>query len=111
MTEKRCECYATISEKDPRYEIWTYVRKDGHVPLKHPLPVKATGGPFDGQLFYEADISRLTDDERARAIEKISAKFNLPRNVVERDMAKGILPIKAENIIVSICKLHFLCMI
>jgi hypothetical protein len=105
-----CECYATISKDDPRSEIWRHVKADGQIPLKHPLVVTATGGPFVGEKFYEGDPSRLTGEEKVRLVERLCEKFELTADEVRHELDMGILPIRADNVIVSICPLHFRCM-
>lgn len=110
MTEK-CECYATISRDDPRHALWIRVTPDGHIPLKHPLTVKASDGPFAGQLFYEGDPTRLTDEQKQILAEICAEKFSLSKDNILADLAKGILPISVKNVSVSICNLHFRCML
>jgi len=110
LTEK-CECYATISERDPRGEIWKYVTGDGRIPLKHPLSSIVKSGPFEGMEVYHGDPSKLTEEQKQRLIKKLSQKFGIPPKEIQKDLAKGLLPIKAENVIVSICSLHFRIMV
>lgn len=110
MAFEHCECYATISEDDPRSEIWRHVKADGQIPLKHPLVVTATGGPFVGDKFYEGDPSRLTEEEKIRLVERLCERFELTTDEVHHELDRGILPIRADNVIVAICPLHFRCM-
>lgn len=104
----KCECYATISKDDPRSEIWFKVCPDGHIPLKHPMLAKNKG--FPGMLFYDGDTSRLTNNQLALLSELVSRKFGLNEEQVLRDLADGILPIRSNNVTISICSLHFRCM-
>lgn len=103
-----CECYATINKNDSRYEIWIQVDPEAKVPLKHPVPVKHPN--FDG-LFFEGDPARLTEEQKKIIIDLLSKKFNVSKAHVKEGLDNGILPIKAENTIVSICDSHFRCML
>ena len=91
-------CEATISESDPRAELWLYVLG------KHSFPLRDSEskdmGPVVG-LGYEGDASALTPDQRMRLIEKMMEKFNLPREEVTKVLDKGVLPIRAEGVTVS----------
>lgn len=102
-----CECYATITKNDPRYEIWVQVDPEAKVPLKHPIPKRHPN--FEGS-FYEGDPSRLTEEQKKTIIDLLSQKFKVSKDHVREGLDKGILPIKSENTIVSICDLHFRCM-
>lgn len=105
-----CECYAVISEDDPRAEIWGKVDPERRIPLKHPLYVKATEGQFQGMIFYEGDTSRLSLDQLQTISKEMERKFNIPAGEVLADLMKGILPVKTDNCTVFICELHFRCM-
>jgi len=102
-----CECYATVSKSDPRYDIWTKVDPGGKMPLKHPLPVRSSCFPG---LFYEGDPSRLTKEQKQLIVELLSKKFKVPKKHVAEGLAEGVLPIRAANVNVSICELHVRCM-
>ena len=98
---KPCGCEATITESDPRAEIWLYVFGKRSFPLKHPL---CRNG------FYEGHATVLTKEQRQRLIEAMTKKFGITEKDVTDVLDKGIVPIKADNVIVSICNLHFRCM-
>lgn len=98
-----CGCKATISESDPRAEIWLYVFGERSFPLKHPLPMNM--GSVVG-IGYEGDATVLTYDQRERLIEKMTKKFKVSQEEITKVLDKGVIPIKAENVIVSWCKTH-----
>jgi len=97
-----CECEAIISKEDPRYELWRQVVPNAHLPIKHPI---AKNG------FYEGDPSRLTEEQIQLIATLCSKKFNITKEEILKDIRKGILPIKAENVSLSICDLHIRCMV
>jgi hypothetical protein len=98
---KKCECYATISKDDPRYEIWKQVNPLCQMPLKHPIPKNG---------FYEGDPTRLTSEQKEVMAKLLSEKFKLPPSEILSDLEKGIFPIKSDNLNIVICELHFRCM-
>ena len=109
--KEKCECYAQISKKDPRYEIWKQVDPDARVPLKHPLSSIMKNEHFpEGITVYEGDPSRLTDKQKDVLATLMAQKFHIPKQEVLEGLVKGVLPIKVDNVIVSICNLHFRCM-
>jgi hypothetical protein len=106
---RKCECYATISEKDPRYEIWKQIDPEARMPLKHPL-TRENLTIYPG-LFYEGDATRLTTEQKELLAKLMSEEFKIPKAEVLKNLADGVFPIKADNVIVSICNLHMRCML
>jgi hypothetical protein len=106
---RACGCEATISEKDPRAETWMTVFGKLSFPLKH--PISHINSNFPGKTFYSGDATALTAEQKARLIEAMTRKFNIPASKVEESFKDGVIPILAENVIVSICELHVRCMI
>jgi hypothetical protein len=102
-----CGCKATISEKDPRAEIWLYVFGKREFPLKHPLPVNTK--PYG--LMYEGDASALSEEQRERLIEKMIEKFRISRDEVTKVLAEGVVPIKIDGVTVSWCRKHSLAVL
>lgn len=109
MVSKMCECYATVSKSDPRYEMWRKVDPEGRLPLKHPL-TKIVVCQQRRMTFYEGDPSRLSEDQKKTIVELMNKKFKVPKHVVAKELAEGVLPIRAANVNVSICNLHVRCM-
>lgn len=52
----------------------------------------------------------MTEEEKVRLVEKLCEKFGLTADEVRHELDRGILPIRADNVIVAICPLHFRCM-
>lgn len=100
-----CECFATVSCLDPRWELWAKVVSDGKMPLRHPVP--CVNG---GRLFYESDTSRLSLEQLEAMAGLLAEKFGLNIDEVRRDLGKGILPVLADGVTVAICGLHLRCM-
>jgi len=103
-----CGCEATISEKDPRAEIWFYVFGKRSFPLKHPLPMDM--GPTVG-LGYAGDATALTPEQRKRLIEKMTQKFGVKTEDITRILDQGVVPIRAETVVVSWCRKHSLAVL
>jgi hypothetical protein len=103
-----CGCEATISKDDPRAEIWMHVFGKLSFPLKHPLTKNMGATVGTG---YEGDAEALTNEQKERLIEAMTKKFGIERDDVIKVLDTGIVPIKADNVIVSICDRHFRCMI
>lgn len=106
----KCKCYGIISEKDARHEIWIQVDPQAKIPLKHPMLKQFEAGGHKG-LFYEGDPARLTEKQKDIMANLLSKKFNISKEEILKDLAKGILPIRADNITVAICELHSRMMI
>lgn len=102
-----CECFAEISKNDPRYEIWIKIDSQARMPLKHPLPRKMTN--FEG-LFYEGDATRLTSEQKDIFATEMANKFKITKDEVLKNLEDGVFPIKADNVLISICDLHLRCM-
>lgn len=107
MTE--CECYAAISEDDPRAEIWRQITPDLRIPLRHPIP---RIGQHNGQdiRVYEGDPSRLSQKQQDLLVELMAAKFDIPESAVREGLDAGQMPVKDDNVVISICALHWRCM-
>ena len=108
---QKCECYATLSKNDPRYPIWKQIDPQARIPLKHPILQRSPkDSVLRGALFYEGDPERLTPAQKEKLAEILSEKFKVPKTEVLKDLAKGYLPLKSQNVSVSICNLHLRCM-
>lgn len=96
-----CECYATITEDNERTEILKKVIPDLRIPLKHPLR--------EGS-YYMGDPKRINDNQKKILVQLISEKFGVSEATIYSDLNSGKWPILAENVIISICRMHVLCM-
>ena len=100
-----CECYAAVSCLDPRRELWEKVVLGGRMPLRHPVP------HLNGShLFYEGDASRLSTEQLGTMAGLLAEKFSLDSEEVRRDLGRGVLPVLAAGVTVSVCELHARCM-
>jgi len=98
-SNRRCNCYATVSEDDPRHDIWQQL-VNGQMPLKHPLLVRSKKSPK--ALFYVGDGTRLTEDARMH--------LALDPQISTQDLASSdVFYIKAENVTVFVCQTHLRC--
>jgi len=92
---------ATIRSSSPRAKEWEMVFGDTTIPIKSPLPVE-NDGPDGREMFFFADVKRLSAAQRSRVITHISEKFSLPRSEVAKDLAgEHGLPIRAVDLVVS----------
>jgi hypothetical protein len=98
-----CGCKARINEKDPRAELWKYIFGSLTFPLLGPFLVPM--GDVVGYGF-KGDARALTSEQRERLIEKMVEKFHITREEVEEGLKDGVVPIKGEEVIVEICRLH-----
>ena len=104
-----CGCEATISQDDSRAEIWLYVFGKRSFPLKHPLP--HLNSCFPNMVFYSGDASALTPEQLEKLIEAMTRKFNITREQVLDSINDGVIPIRADNVTISICQRHTLGML
>lgn len=108
----KCECYASVFEKDPRAKIWENCLGKAEFPLKHPLPGIINVNLKDQDPYvmrvYMGDPDRLTDDQKEKLIEHIQTTFGVPRDQIVSDWSKEGIPIKAENLTISWCHSHSL---
>lgn len=97
-----CKCYAKIDNTDPRVKIWQEIVPNLEIPLKHPIR-------RDG--FLSGDPDRLSVQQKTKLIELMVQNFPVTRGTILNDLLKGILPVKDQNIIISICREHLLAML
>lgn len=95
MSVIRMGCWAVLP--DERREIFKEIFPDGKVPLKHPFPVRGQ----NNVPVYEGDPSKLTDEQKRRLAEIVARRFNLPISQILSDLNDGILPVRAEGVLVE----------
>jgi hypothetical protein len=98
-----CGCKATIGEKDSRAELWMYIFGSRIFPILGPFCYNM--GDVVG-IGYKGDAKSLTTEQRERLVEKMTEKFSITRAMVEESLKDGVVPIKAEGVIVEICRMH-----
>jgi len=92
---------ATIAENSSRAEEWRHVFGGLEVPLKNQPPV-ISDGPYGIDLFYQADVERITPEQLDRAVDFLAKKFGLPADEVRDGVlhSEGI-PIAARDITIT----------
>jgi hypothetical protein len=109
---KECTCIAHL-DKDKADKEWLEIFPNG-VPIKAPVPAGILRHPDldKPKVYYNADVARFTKEQRAGLIKFVSKKFKMSADEISADLDKGICPIRAEiTSSISICPLHFRCMI
>ncbi len=99
-----CGCEASISDKDPRADIWRAALGKTSIPIVWPLYV--SNPSFPGRGFLQGDSTALTDAQKEMMADLISQKFNLPAVEVLHDLTTGPFPILDEHVTVTFCKDH-----
>jgi hypothetical protein len=112
-TERVCKCTASLSKTDERADLWKYIlgTEKLEVPLRHPLYISNPN--FPGKLFLEGDASKLSDEQKARLIERMSEKFKLSKKEVAASLEgkDSIVPILSDGCVTSVCEWHMRQMI
>ena len=93
---------ATLNPRGPNYEKLREIFGSQNVPLKSPYSHLAQLGPEKGVEVYMLDLRALTLGQRAQLLMVVSAKFNVPTDVIEAEMEAKGFPIRAVDVIVSI---------
>ena len=101
-----CGCEATITDRDPRAEIWIQVFARRSFPISWKLGLYHENSNFPGKRFLNGDVAALSPDQRESLIGTMAAKFRIPPAEVADSLAEGILPILDEGISISFCQLH-----
>ena len=100
-----CECWAMVSCLDPRYDLWREVDPEARMPLKHPVGHRNEQGRF-----YEGDLDRLSEGQKANMYELLAEKFRgTSGDVREHFSSLGYFPVM-EPVSLAICRLHTRCM-
>lgn len=106
-----CGCKAILSPEDPRAEIWKAVFNCLEFPLASPLFHNAQAEGEQPSRFLKGDWMALSEDQKERLCHEMKKRFSIGDSVFRAQMkALGYVPIKDENIHVSICELHARCL-
>jgi len=101
----KCECWAMVSVLDPRHGMWAEVDPEARMPLRNPV-----GHVNEGGRFYEGDLDRLTEEQKAAMFSLLAERFGgTPGDVREHFESLGYFPIR-EPVSLVICGLHMRCM-
>jgi hypothetical protein len=94
--------FAILNPSGPNYQSWREIFGDSQVPLKNPTPVKAELGAEKDVEVYLLNLAATTLRVRARLLGTLAQKFRCPVYEVEQELNKNGLPIRAEDVIVSV---------
>lgn len=93
--------HAHLSEMSPRYPDWQRVFRTTLVELESPMPVLAELPGLGSQPVYKVKLSTLRADQRARLVDYICERFNLPIDEVCASLEAHGCPILATDVAVS----------
>jgi hypothetical protein len=94
--------WVTISDRSPRHAQWLAVLGTDRVPVLSPLSHLALlPGRGPSRVFLVA-LDQLTAGQRERLLDFLCARFDVPRDEGEREMAAHGVPILDEDVIVSV---------
>lgn len=93
---------ASLSPESPRYADWIQVFRTDRVELEQPLPILGDLPGLGTRHVYKLKLSALTADQRARLIDFLCARFNLPLDDVCVHLERDGCPILADDVRVSL---------
>lgn len=93
---------AILNPRGPNYQSWRDVLGGEQVPLKSATSVKADLGAEKDVEVYMLNLAAMTLRVRARLLGTLAQRFGVPVYKVEQDLQQNGLPIRAEDVIVSI---------
>lgn len=80
---------------DEGKKIWGYVFPEGCLPVKSVAPFKADVGKGEMDV-YLVDWAALTEAQRDLILDHLKTRFRNTRGVVETEILKSGLPLRAE---------------
>lgn len=100
---RRCECYAETTDPE-RKELWGKIFCEGKVPICPFLH----NGTLLGQpaQFFLVDFSRVSHAQEENLISELAEKFALTPEEVRGDIANHGVPVRVEDIALSLCAMH-----
>lgn len=93
---------ATIREGCAREADWIKVFGSREVILKSPLPHPAVLPGSDVAFVFDIDLKELLPDQRARLINHLAQRFNLPVAEVEEGLDREGCPILDEDVTITV---------
>ena len=93
---------ATIRQNSERAEAWREVFGSYEVPLRSPLPMRASAPGIAEGLFYELDLQELSAEQRRRLITHIAQKFQIDEREVVETLDEVGCPILDEDVTVTV---------
>lgn len=90
----------SLRPESPRAKDWVYVfGRLENVPVMTYYTTLANLPDRPNSAVYQLDLARLTFAERARLVEHIAERFDLPADEVDRDLDREGCPILATDVI------------
>lgn len=106
-----CGCKAHLSKKDPRAIIWRLALGCLEFPLQNPISHMGEAQGEKPAKFLKGDWKALSEKQKTGILIEMRAKFRINTEIFQNQIrALGYMPIKDENITVSICAHHQVCM-
>src|SRR5260370_31177823 len=93
---------AILNPHGPNYASWHAIFGDSQVLLKSAAPIKAELGAEKDVEVYLLNLAAMTLRVRPRLLGTLAQKFGCPVYEVEQELNKNGLPIRAEDVIVSV---------
>lgn len=93
--------HAHLSETSPRYEAWQRVFGSTMVELEAPVPHLAELPGVGRRPIYKLKLSALRGDQRARLVDFLCERFQLPIDEVLVELEAHGCPILADDVSVS----------
>lgn len=73
-----------------------------------PFPIERAELAGEVSIIYRLDKSRVTQEQLEQLAAGAAQHFSLPFEEVLAEMKKGIVPIKAEDVVTTGCQIHVL---
>lgn len=93
--------HAHLSEASPRYPAWQRVFRSTMVELESPIPILADLPGLGVRGVYKLKTSALAPDQRARLLDFLCERFNLPLDEACTLLQEHGCPILADDVSVS----------
>jgi hypothetical protein len=93
---------ARIDKKSERAQDWEQIFGTDEINIKSPIPIRVNVPNHPNTLAYELDLKLITKEQKARLIEHIARRFNIPKQEVEKDLESIGVPILTDDVIVTV---------
>lgn len=99
--EKKPEWLTTGTPIDPaRKAWWVSIFGCDEIPLRSPLTDWVTVPEFEeAQACYWLDLTKIDDEQRARLVDALAARFDLDAKMVDELLEKDGVPVRAEDVV------------
>lgn len=93
---------AILNPSGPNYASWYAIFGDSQVPLKSPTSARAELGAEKDVEVYLLNLAAMTLRVRARLLGTLAQKCGEPVYKVEQELKQTGLPIRSQDVIVSV---------